>query len=247
VNDAPFPRLHRLEGESLAASPYLRGDPVRHALEVLFSTAPVSLNVDGDGSATLEPAAEEHVDEQLERGKRLAPPADEESHLLAANIQGHASVLLVIRGAPALLSRRGPYRRMEVHAVDQVFQDDLGRFRSVVNRGRRRLGRRGRRRACGSWRGRHTGAPARRSVLLPPKRHADDSLLGAETEEAQSPLFKNDDFDFGPRDAELAERLFDGLVDRLGRYFQAVAAHLSLLSHCFWRPRAGGVPGRPNR
>ena len=125
---------------------------------------------------------------------------------------------------------------MEVHAVDQVFQDDLGRFRSVVNRGRRRLGRRGRRgrrRACGPWRGRHTGAPARRSVLLPPKRHADDSLLGAETEEAQSPLFKYDDFDFGPRDAELAERLFDGLVDRLGRYFQAVAAHLSLLSHCF--------------
>jgi len=140
---------------------------------------------------------------------------------------------------------------MEVHAVDQVFQDDLGRFRSVVNRGRRRLGRRGRRgawrgrrgrrgawrgrhrRACGAWRGRHTGALARRSVLLPPKCHADDSLLGAETEEAQSPLFKYDDFDFGPRDAELAERLFDGLVDRLGRYFQAVAAHLSLLSHCF--------------
>ena len=130
---------------------------------------------------------------------------------------------------------------MEVHAVDQVFQDDLGRFRSVVNRGRRRLGRRGHRGAwrgrhrgaCDAWRGRHGGAPARRSVLLPPECHADDSLLGAETEEAQSPLFKYDDFDFGPRDAELAERLFDGLVDRLGRYFQAVAAHLSLLSHCF--------------
>jgi len=86
MDDATLPRLHRLEGEGLAVGPYLSSDPMRHALKVLFSTAPVSLNVDGDGGPALEPAAEEHVDEQLERGKRLAPPADEESHLLAADI-----------------------------------------------------------------------------------------------------------------------------------------------------------------
>ena len=121
MDDATLPRLHRLEGESLAAGPDLSSDPMRHALKVLFSTASVSLNVDVHGGPALEPAAQEHVDEQLERGKRLAPPADEESHLLAANIQGHAIALPVIRGAPALLSRRGTYRCMEVHAVDQVF------------------------------------------------------------------------------------------------------------------------------
>ncbi len=247
MDDATLPRLHRLEGEGLAAGPYLSSDPMRHALKVLFPAAPVSLNVDGHRGPTLEPPAQEHVDEQLERGKRLAPPADEQPHLLTADIQGHASALPVIRGAPALLARRGTHRRMKVHAVDQVLQDDLGGFRRVVNRGWRHLGRRGWRGACGAWRGRHRRAPADWDTLFPPDGDSHDRLLGTETEEAQSPFFKNDDFDFGPRDAELAERLFDGLVDRLGRYFQAVAAHLSLLSHCFWRPRAGGVPGRPNR
>src|SRR5688572_3658316 len=87
VDDAALDGRHRLELNDLSGLDHALSGPVGHVAQLLLAAAPVVLDVDGDAMALALAATDDQVHEVLEACQLLATATDQNSEVVASDVE----------------------------------------------------------------------------------------------------------------------------------------------------------------
>ena len=89
MDDTPLVRLHGIHHHPLARAANPLRQPKRHLLDRFLAPVAIVLDVDHQPAPVGAALVEDQVDHRLKRAEGLAPPADQESEVIAGDIDHH--------------------------------------------------------------------------------------------------------------------------------------------------------------
>ena len=131
VDDASLVRRHGLKGNRPSAVRDSLGDPTCQVSQRVVAALLVSRHVHEQVDALAHPLGADEADYELESAQRLAPTTDQQSGVLAVDLDDGAVDLLVVR---LLEVDGGQY----VHSLNEVFQNlggDSSEVRGLLDEG----------------------------------------------------------------------------------------------------------------
>ena len=96
VDDAAFRRRHRFEAVLAPARRHAPGGAAREPAQHLDAAFPVVLDIDNHVRLPAQLAARDHANEELERLKRFPASTDQQTCVLAFDLENHRTVFVVV-------------------------------------------------------------------------------------------------------------------------------------------------------
>ena len=117
VDGAALVGLHRLEPDALLVALGPVGDAQGQLSHGVLAAGPVALDVDDDGIGVVHLLADHGVDQQLQRPQGVAPPADQQPQVLAADVDDRGAFVVALEAVLDL--------GLDAHPLQQLDQQPL--------------------------------------------------------------------------------------------------------------------------